>query len=232
MIKVENISKSFFQSDNSNNRIDILKSVSLSIDEGQKVAIVGPSGSGKSTFLSVVSGMDKPDTGKVFIDTQDITSLSELELCQIRNSKIGIIFQAFELINSFTAVENVMLPLDIAKISQKEAYNRAKDLLSDLGLGNRLEHLPKMLSGGEQQRVAIARAMINSPKVIFADEPTGNLDIDTGKKVIDLLFDLINKYNKTFVVITHDLNLALKMDRIFKLTDGKLKEISHEQLHI
>jgi putative ABC transport system ATP-binding protein len=226
MIKVQDISKSFFQGIN---KIQILKSVSLNIKEGEKVAIIGPSGSGKSTFLSVVSGMDKPDTGKVFIDSQDITSLSELELCEIRNSKIGIIFQAFELINSFTAIENVMLPLDIAK---KDSYNEAKKLLTDLGLGDRLEHLPKMLSGGEQQRVAIARAMINSPKVIFADEPTGNLDIDTGKKVIELLFDLIKKYNKTLVVITHDLNLASRMDRIFNLKYGQLEEIKHEQLHI
>ncbi|MFN8670652.1 MAG: ABC transporter ATP-binding protein [Candidatus Sericytochromatia bacterium] len=226
MIKIQNISKSFLQG---NNKIQILDNISLDIQEGQKVAIIGPSGSGKSTFLSVISGMDKPDKGKVFIDKKDITSLSELELCEIRNSKIGIIFQAFELINSFTAIENVMLPLDIAK---KEAYNNAKNLLNDLGLGNRLEHLPKMLSGGEQQRVAIARAMINSPKVIFADEPTGNLDIDTGKKVIELLFNLIKKYNKTLVLITHDLNLASKMDRIFILKHGNLEEITHEQLHI
>lgn len=232
MIKVENISKSFFQINSDNNKINILKSVSLEIKQGQKVAIIGPSGSGKSTFLSVVSGMDKPDTGKVIIDSHDITSLSEAELCNIRNSKIGIIFQSFELINSFTAIENVMLPLDIANMTQKDSYNNAKNLLNDLGLSNRLEHLPKMLSGGEQQRVAIARAMINNPQVIFADEPTGNLDIDTGNMVIKLLFDLVEKYNKTLVVITHDLSLANKMDRIFQLTDGTLKEISHEQLRI
>lgn len=226
MIKVQNISKSFIQG---NNKIQILKEICLEIKEGEKVAIIGPSGSGKSTFLSVVSGMDKPDTGKVFIDNQDITILSENNLCEIRNSKIGIIFQAFELINSFTAIENVMLPLDIAK---KDSYNKAKELLSDLGLEHRLEHLPKMLSGGEQQRVAIARAMINNPKVIFADEPTGNLDIETGKKVIDLLFSLIKKYNKTLVIITHDLNLASKMDRVFNLKNGQLEEIIHEQLHI
>ena len=173
MIKVENISKSFFQG---NNKIEILKSVYLNINEGEKVAIIGPSGSGKSTFLSVVSGMDKPDSGRVIIDGQNITDMSEDNLCLIRNEKIGIIFQAFELINSFTAIENVMLPLDIALTSQKESYQKSQQLLDDLGLGNRLDHLPKMLSGGEQQRVAIARAMINNPKVIFADEPTGNLD--------------------------------------------------------
>ncbi|MFN8577171.1 MAG: ABC transporter ATP-binding protein [Candidatus Sericytochromatia bacterium] len=226
MIKVQDISKSFIQG---NNKIQILKEISLEIKEGEKVAIIGPSGSGKSTFLSVVSGMDKPDIGKVLIDNQDITILSENDLCEIRNSKIGIIFQAFELINSFTAIENVMLPLDIAR---KDSYNKAKELLSDLGLEHRLEHLPKMLSGGEQQRVAIARAMINSPKVIFADEPTGNLDIETGKKVIDLLFSLIKKYNKTLVIITHDLNLASKMDRVFNLKNGQLEEVIHEQLHI
>lgn len=229
MIKVENISKSFSQGVN---KIHILDTVSLNIQEGEKVAIVGPSGSGKSTFLSVVSGMDKPDSGKVIIDNQNITDMSEDNLCEIRNSKIGIIFQAFELINSFTAIENVMLPLDIAKFSQKESYQKAKDLLGDLGLKDRIEHLPKMLSGGEQQRVAIARAMINNPKVIFADEPTGNLDIHTGHKVVELLFNLVKKYNKTLIVITHDLNLAQKMDRIFTLKDAKVTEINHEQLHI
>lgn len=229
MIKVENISKSFSQGIN---KIHILDSVSLNIQEGEKVAIVGPSGSGKSTFLSVVSGMDKPDSGQVIIDSQNITDMSEDNLCEIRNSKIGIIFQAFELINSFTAIENVMLPLDIAKFSQKESYQKAKDLLGDLGLKDRIEHLPKMLSGGEQQRVAIARAMINNPKVIFADEPTGNLDIHTGHKVVELLFNLVKKYNKTLIVITHDLNLAQKMDRIFTLKDAKVTEITHEQLHI
>ncbi len=229
MIKVENISKSFLQG---NNKIEILKSISLNIKEGEKVAIIGPSGSGKSTFLSVVSGMDKPDSGKVIIDNQNITDMSEDNLCVIRNEKIGIIFQAFELINSFTAIENVMLPLDIALVSQDESYKKAKELLTDLGLANRLNHLPKMLSGGEQQRVAIARSMINNPKVIFADEPTGNLDINTGNKVIELLFNLIKKYNKTLVVITHDLTLAQKMDRIYTLKDCNLIETKNHELHI
>lgn len=220
MLKIENISKSFTQD---NNKIEILNSLSVEIKEGEKVCIIGPSGSGKSTFLSIISGMDKPDTGKVYIENQEITSLKEKDLCEIRNKKIGVVFQSFELINSFTALENVLLPLDIAN---KTNINKAKDLMSELGLGERLYNLPKMLSGGEQQRVAIARALINDPKIIFADEPTGNLDIHTGKKVIDLLFDLIEKNNKTLVLITHDYSLAKKADKIFKLEQGKLFEVN------
>lgn len=220
MLKIENISKSFTQD---NNKIEILNSLSVEIKEGEKVCIIGPSGSGKSTFLSIISGMDKPDTGKVYIENQEITSLKEKDLCEIRNKKIGVVFQSFELINSFTALENVLLPLDIAN---KTNINKAKELMSELGLGERLYNLPKMLSGGEQQRVAIARALINDPKIIFADEPTGNLDIHTGKKVIDLLFDLIEKNNKTLVLITHDYSLAKKADKIFKLEQGKLFEVN------
>jgi putative ABC transport system ATP-binding protein len=220
MLKIENISKSFTQD---NNKIEILNSLSVEIKEGEKVCIIGPSGSGKSTFLSIISGMDKPDTGKVYIENQEITSLKEKDLCEIRNKKIGVVFQSFELINSFTALENVLLPLDIAN---KTNINKVKDLMSELGLGERLYNLPKMLSGGEQQRVAIARALINDPKIIFADEPTGNLDIHTGKKVIDLLFDLIEKNNKTLVLITHDYSLAKKADKIFKLEQGKLFEVN------
>lgn len=219
MLKIENISKSFTQD---NNKIEILNSLSIEIKEGEKVCIIGPSGSGKSTFLSIISGMDKPDTGKVYIENQEITSLKEKDLCEIRNKKIGVVFQSFELINSFTALENVLLPLDIAN---KTNINKAKELMSELGLGERLYNLPKMLSGGEQQRVAIARALINDPKIIFADEPTGNLDIHTGKKVIDLLFDLVEKNNKTLVLITHDHSLAKKADKIFKLEQGKLFEV-------
>lgn len=219
MLKIENISKSFTQD---NNKIEILNSLSIEIKEGEKVCIIGPSGSGKSTFLSIISGMDKPDNGKVYIENQEITSLKEKDLCEIRNKKIGVVFQSFELINSFTALENVLLPLDIAN---KTNINKAKELMSELGLGERLYNLPKMLSGGEQQRVAIARALINDPKIIFADEPTGNLDIHTGKKVIDLLFDLVQKNNKTLVLITHDHSLAKKADKIFKLEQGKLFEV-------
>lgn len=226
MIKVENIVKSF---DQGSKKIEILKDISFEVLSGEIVSIIGPSGTGKSTLLSIISGMDKPDSGQVFIDDKDITKMNEETLCSLRNQKIGVIFQAFELIQSFSAIENVMLPLDIA---EKPSYQKSLELLNDLGLGERIEHLPKMLSGGEQQRVAIARALSNDPKIIFADEPTGNLDIDTGNKVIELLFNLIRKYNKTLIVITHDYSLAKKTDRVFRLKDGYINEISHEELHI
>lgn len=226
MIKVENITKSFIQN---NHKIEILKSISFSVNEGEIVSIIGPSGSGKSTLLSIISGMDKPDEGSVIIDEQEITKMDEEKLCKIRNQKIGVIFQAFELIQSFSALENVMLPLDIAMKKSKE---KSTELLGTLGLGERLDHLPKMLSGGEQQRVAIARALINDPKIIFADEPTGNLDVETGLKVIEILFDLIKKFQKTLIIITHDNSLAKKSDRIFRLKNGQLKEINNEELYI
>jgi putative ABC transport system ATP-binding protein len=221
MLKLENIAKSFIQNDT---RIDILSSLSMEIRHGEKVAIVGPSGSGKSTLLSIMSGMDKPDSGKVFLDDENIVLLSEDELCRIRNKKIGIIFQAFELIPSLTALENVMLPLDISgKSDEKKAF----ELLKELGLENRVTHLPKALSGGEQQRVAIGRALINDPDIIFADEPTGNLDIHTGNKVLEILFNQIEKHKKTLVIITHDNNLVNRMDKVYNLKEGKLFEFKN-----
>jgi len=221
MIVLENISKSFFQGEN---KIEVLKNISLTVNTGDKVAIIGPSGSGKSTLLSIMSGMDKPDTGKVLLDGKNIVVMSEADLCEIRNKKIGIVFQAFELIPSFTALENVLLPLDLANKSDQQ---KTKVLLSELGLENRLDHLPRMLSGGEQQRVAIARALINDPQIIFADEPTGNLDAQTGEKVIAIFFEQIKKYQKTLLLITHDQKLAEKMDKIYRLQNGTLHEISN-----
>lgn len=218
MINLTNITKTFLQG---TAEIKVLDNLSLAITEGEKVAIIGASGSGKSTFLSILSGMDKPDTGSVKIDGENIVEVSEERLCQIRNNEIGIVFQAFELVPSFTALENVLLPLDIAGNTDIE---KAKELLTELGLGSRFDHLPKMLSGGEQQRVAIARAIIANPKLILADEPTGNLDSQTGAKVLEVLFSLIKKYNKTFVLITHDLELAKKMDTVYLLKDGKLEQ--------
>ena len=218
MITLHNISKTFTQGEET---LHILNNLSLQIATQEKVAIIGASGSGKSTLLSIMSGMDKPDKGDVLIDNENIVTASESRLCEMRNSKIGVVFQAFELIPSFTALENVLLPLDIAG---KTDIEKAKQLLSDLGLSHRFEHLPKMLSGGEQQRVAIARALIANPQVLFADEPTGNLDQHTGEKVLEMLFNVIEKYKKTFVLITHDLTLAKRMDRVFSLREGVLHE--------
>lgn len=225
MLKLINVSKSFRQAEA---RIDVLNELSLEVKEGEKVAIIGPSGSGKSTLLSLMSGMDKPDKGEIWLDNENLVNMSEEKICKVRNRKTGIIFQAFELIPSFTALENVLLPLDI---SGKQDINKTKNLLTDLGLGERLNHLPKELSGGEQQRVAIARALINEPEIIFADEPTGNLDNITGNKVVEILFELIKKYNKTLVLITHDHNLAKRMDRIFELKEGKTHEFNSQSYY-
>ena len=216
MITVKNISKTFLDGDN---KTVILKDITLSVETGQRIAIIGPSGSGKSTLLSILSGLDKPTTGKVIIDGVDISSLEEKELALFRNKKISIIFQAFELVQFFTAYENVMLPLSI----RNEINNNTVDtLFNEINLTHRKHNMPATLSGGEQQRVAIARALASGSEIIFADEPTGNLDAVNGKKVMDLLLSTIQDNNKTFIIITHDMNIAKRMDAIYEIQDGML----------
>jgi len=217
MIRLENISKSFLQGEA---KINILNNLSIEIKTAEKIAIIGPSGSGKSTLLSIMSGMDKPDSGHVFLEDEDLVTLSEKRLCEIRNKKIGIIFQAFELIPSFTALENVLLPLDIA---EKTDIKKVKNLLTELGLEARMEHLPKMLSGGEQQRVAIARALISGPDVIYADEPTGNLDSKNGADILTLFQKLNQDDGVTVVMVTHDAEIAARSKRKITLRDGELE---------
>jgi putative ABC transport system ATP-binding protein len=221
MIKLHKVNKTFVQGDTT---ISVLKDLDLEVAEGEKVAIIGASGSGKSTLLSIISGMDKPDSGSVLLDGEDLVKTSEKRMAEIRNQEIGIVFQSFELVPSFSALENVMLPLDIARKSG--AKETAEAILTELGLGPRIKHIPKALSGGEQQRVAIARAMAANPKVILADEPTGNLDSTTGNKVLEILFEQIKKHNKTLIMITHDLELAKRLDRIVILKDGKLENFN------
>ncbi len=216
MITVKNISKTFLDGDN---KTVILKDITLSVETGQRIAIIGPSGSGKSTLLSILSGLDKPTTGKVIIDGVDISSLEEKELALFRNKKISIIFQAFELVQFFTAYENVMLPLSI----RNEINNNTVDtLFNEINLTHRKHNMPATLSGGEQQRVAIARALASGSEIIFADEPTGNLDAVNGKKVVDLLLSTIQENKKTFIIITHDMNIAKRMDAIYEIQDGML----------
>ncbi len=216
MITVKNISKTFLDGDN---KTVILKDITLSVETGQRIAIIGPSGSGKSTLLSILSGLDKPTTGKVIIDGVDISSLEEKELALFRNKKISIIFQAFELVQFFTAYENVMLPLSI----RNEINNNTVDtLFNEINLTHRKHNMPATLSGGEQQRVAIARALASGSEIIFADEPTGNLDAVNGKKVMDLLLSTIQENKKTFIIITHDMNIAKRMDAIYEIQDGML----------
>ncbi len=218
MIELKHVSKSYHQGDT---LIEVLKNVHLTIASGEKVAIIGASGSGKSTLLSLMSGMDIPDSGSVLIDSNDIAKMGEDELSQLRNTNIGVIFQSFELVPSFTALENVMLPLDIGG---KESRATAIKALASVGLSNRMHHLPSMLSGGEEQRVAIARALVQAPSILFADEPTGNLDVKTGEQILAQLMDAAK--DCTLVIITHDKEIAHRMDRIIEIKGGSINEIT------
>lgn len=220
MISILSISKSYKQGKET---ITVLKDVSLEITRGQTVAIVGPSGSGKSTLLSIMAGLDAPDEGSVVIDGVDIASLNEQDLANLRNKKISIVFQSFELIQFFTAYENSMLPLSIRG---KENKNTLDELFVEVGLSHRKNNLPSELSGGEQQRVAIARALVSGSEIIFADEPTGNLDVATGKKVLDLFLESVRAQKKTLVIITHDMTIAQKMDVIYEMKEYGLHKVS------
>jgi len=226
MIEIKNISKSY---ENKEEVTTIFNNISLDIESGQKIAIIGPSGSGKSTFLSIVAGLDKPTTGSVFYDGVDIHNIPEKELSRFRNEKVGIIFQAFELVQFFTAYENVMLPLSIRSNGQsvKNKISIVDGLFESTNLSHRKNSLPATLSGGEQQRVAIARVLASGCDVIFADEPTGNLDSINGKKILDLLLSFVDNSSKTLVLITHDMNIAKQMDVIYEIKDGQLKIASH-----
>lgn len=220
MIQVENIVKTFHDGDKD---VEVLKGISLGIPTGQRVAITGASGSGKSTLLSILSGLDKPTSGTVIIDNTDINTLSEKDLALFRNKKAGIIFQSFELVQFFTAYENVMLPLAIRNEKNKSLV---ESIFESVELSHRKDSMPNTLSGGEQQRTAIARVVAGGSEIIFADEPTGNLDAITGKKILDLLLDTVKKSNKTFVIITHDMNIANQMDVIYNMVDGRLIRVS------
>ncbi len=204
--------------------ISILDDVTLAIGEKQRVAMVGPSGSGKSTLLGLIAGLDRPTSGSIIIDGTDITKLSENEMARYRRRKIGYIFQSFHLIPTLTAVENVAVPLELA--GDADAGPRARQLLESVGLGERLEHYPVQLSGGEQQRVAIARAFACRPPILLADEPTGNLDTVTGRQVIDLLEGMHRDYGTTLLLVTHDQTLASRMERVITLRDGKVESDS------
>jgi putative ABC transport system ATP-binding protein len=220
MIKIKNITKTFHDGDK---ETQILKGISLEINTGDRVAIVGASGSGKSTFLSIASGLDKPSSGKVIIDGVDVHALSEKDLAVFRNKKMSMVFQSFELVQFFTAYENIALPLSIRNSKEKGLVD---DILESVNLTHRKDNMPSTLSGGEQQRVAIARAIVSGSEVLFADEPTGNLDAITGKKVLTTLLDTVKKLNKTFVIVTHDMNIANQMDFIYNMTDGKLVKLN------
>jgi putative ABC transport system ATP-binding protein len=221
MIAIQNLSKSF----NSNGKdIQILNELNLQTQQGQSISIVGKSGSGKSTLLSLMAGLDRPDAGNIIIDQVNLEEMSEQGLTQFRAKVMGIVFQRFHLVDYLTALENVQLALDI--LGENNNHARAREVLSMVGLGDRMHHLPKQLSGGECQRVAIARALVVGPKVLLADEPSGNLDQETGKQVMQLLFDLCAKLNTTLILVTHDRDLAQKSNQVFELKLGKLEPIA------
>jgi putative ABC transport system ATP-binding protein len=202
--------------------LTILQGVSLEINRGESVAIVGRSGSGKTTLLGLLAGLDTPTEGKVELDGAEISSLTEDKRAQLRASRVGFVFQSFQLLPALSALENVMLPLELAGMEAPEA--RAKELLERVGLGERLNHTPRQLSGGEQQRVAIARAFASDPVILFADEPTGNLDNRTGQAVSDLLMDLNREQGTTLVMVTHDEHLAARCGRNLQIEAGVLTE--------
>jgi putative ABC transport system ATP-binding protein len=215
MIEIKNVTKTVRSGDED---LTILSDVSIEIPSGEFVALTGASGSGKSTLLGLIAGLDAPTSGAIEIDGEEITSMSEDALADIRSRKIGFVFQSFHLIPSLTAFENVLIPLEI--LGADDAYGRAESLLADVGLTNRGHHYPSELSGGEQQRVAIARAFANSPRILLADEPTGNLDSKNGKHVLELMTDLRRQNNVTLVLVTHDAELARQADRQIVLRDG------------
>ena len=217
MLEIKNLHKTY---SSGSKEVNVLKDINFKIEKGEIVSIVGPSGSGKTTLLGLCAGLDKATSGSVILSNQVLEPLNEDERAALRNQEVGFIFQNFQLIPTLTALENVMVPLELR--GEKGSAKRAMDLLEKVGLGDRHDHYPTQLSGGEQQRVSLARAFSNNPNILFADEPTGNLDEETGKKVEDLLFQLNKESGTTLVIVTHDLSLAAKTNRIIKLKGGKV----------
>ncbi|WP_121353418.1 ABC transporter ATP-binding protein [Flavisolibacter nicotianae] len=202
--------------------VDVLKGVDVTINKGEVVSIVGPSGSGKSTFLHILGTLDKPDQGEVHLHQQNITRLQGNSLSSFRNKHIGFVFQFHHLLPEFSALENVCIPGWLTKKNKSDVKSKAVSLLKTLGLGHRIENKPSQLSGGEQQRVAVARALINSPEIVFADEPTGNLDTANAKELHQLFFELRRQFQQTFLIVTHNEELAQLSDRVLHMKDGKI----------
>lgn len=213
MIKIEKIYKSF-------GTLKVLKGIDLEIQQGEVVSIVGASGAGKTTLLQIIGTLEKPDSGNIYLNDTGIFQLRDKALSEFRNNNIGFVFQFHHLLPEFTAFENVCIPGFIGKKNKKQVEKRALELLDILGLSDRKEHKPSQLSGGEQQRVAVARSLINNPAVVLADEPSGNLDSETSEELHQLFFDLREKYNQTFVIVTHNNQLAEKADRKLFMKDG------------
>ncbi|MCH7804529.1 MAG: ABC transporter ATP-binding protein [Acidobacteria bacterium] len=217
VLRVEHLTKTYRSGERT---LTVLRDVSLSVREGSRCAIVGPSGSGKTTLLGLCAGLDRPTSGSVALNGVALNDLNEDELAQIRNQYVGFVFQTFQLIPTLTALENVMVPIELR--GESGVRRQAIELLNQVGLGERLDHYPAQLSGGEQQRVSLARAFINQPKILFADEPTGNLDGETAEKISDLLFELNEAAGTTLVLVTHNLELAQRTQRIISLKAGSI----------
>lgn len=219
ILKVENLSKTYRSGDHD---LHVLNQVSFEVNSGETFAIVGPSGSGKTTLLGLCAGLDTTDEGAIWLCGQNLVNLDEDGRALLRNQNVGFVFQDFQLLPTLTALENVVVPLELRGV--KSAMDQGKELLAKVGLSDRAGHYPSQLSGGEQQRVALARAFANQPSILFADEPTGNLDDETGTKIEQLLFDLNKEQGTALVIVTHDLELAQKTDRSIRLRSGKIEE--------
>ena len=217
ILKITGLEKTYTSG---NKQLTVLQNITFDVEKGQTFSIVGPSGSGKTTLLGLCAGLDEPNSGYVELCGQDLNDLNEDQRAQLRNKEVGFIFQNFQLLPTLTALENVSVPLELQ--GNKDAVKTSLSLLEKVGLADRVHHYPSQLSGGEQQRVALARAFANSPSILFADEPTGNLDEETGEKVIKLLFDLNKEAGTTLVIISHDLDLANRTQQILRLKGGKI----------
>lgn len=219
LIRADSIVKTYPQGDGG--ELQILRGLSLEIQEGEAVCILGSSGAGKSTFLQILGTLDRPQSGQLFFHARNLLEMGDEELALFRNEKMGFVFQFHHLLAEFTAMENVMIPCRIAGESPREAREKATELLYQMGLGERIGHYPSQLSGGELQRVAIARALVRRPKVLFADEPTGNLDMQNSQRIQDLFFELKERLGLSLVVVTHDLSFAQKFPKILRMKDGQ-----------
>ncbi len=219
ILQVKNLTRKF---KSGTRLLSVVNNVNFNIDKGSVNAIVGPSGSGKTTLLGLCAGLDQPTSGEVKLQGISLDSLDEDNRAKVRNEHVGFVFQTFQLVPTLTAIENIMVPLELRGISSTVVRKRAEQLLLEVGLADRSHHYPTQLSGGEQQRVAIARAFINEPKVLFADEPTGNLDTETGEHIEELIFNLNKSQQTTLILVTHDLELAQKCNRIIRIKNGKI----------